>query len=118
MASRPQKSSSRVTLVLLGAAALAGCGGEQSSSGALRRDLYTTKEDCTADWGGTGECEERQVRDNDRVSHRYWYGPSYGSAGHWSSNPSEVDASHRGSRAIGSRSTTRGGFGASVVLRI
>ena len=113
MASRPRKSSSRVTLVLLGAAALAGCGNDAPPSGALRRDLYTSREDCAADWGSTGRCEEQQVVQNDRVTDRYWYGPAYGGGWHGGTRGPEVDASHRGSRAVGSTGVARGGFGAS-----
>jgi hypothetical protein len=109
MAARPRKSSARVTLVLLGAAALAGCGDAPPES---RRDLYATREDCVADWGEPKDCDEQQVRDGDRVTHRYWYGPSYSPHG-FGSTTSGVGNSHLGSRAVGSTSVARGGFGAS-----
>ena len=49
-----EESSARVTLVLLGAAALAACG--QDARRRLRRDLYASKEDCLKDWGDELKC--------------------------------------------------------------
>ena len=50
MLKRVRRSSGRVTLVLIGAAALtatlSGC-----SSDEVRRDVYGSKQDCLADWG-------------------------------------------------------------------
>ena len=46
MLKKLRKSSGRVTLVLIGVAALGGCGGDDA-----RRDVYATREDCLADWG-------------------------------------------------------------------
>ena len=43
MAHRPRKSSACVTLVLIGAAALSGCGDSPSTN---RRSSYASKEEC------------------------------------------------------------------------
>jgi len=102
-----RKSSTRVTLVLIGVAALAGCGREE------RRDVYATREDCLADWGNrpqdcTAATEERHR------SRGYYYGPSY--THHSSTGGSTWSGSRSSSgRSIGSSSsgTSRGGFGAS-----
>ena len=64
-----RKSSGRVTLVLVGVAVLAGCGGQ-------RRDVYASKEDCLADWGNQAkDCSP--ATDSRHSSRGYWYGPSY-----------------------------------------
>lgn len=114
MLKKLRKSSSRVTLVLIGVTAIAGCGKDDQ-----RRDVYASKEDCLADWGNkpddcTPATEQR---------HRgggFFYGPLYaasmmrgGSGSAWNSG--------RGGRAVGSTSSSpsrsgsssRGGFGSS-----
>lgn len=98
-----RKSSSRVTLVLIGVAALAGCSEE-------RRDVYASRQDCLADWGNkpqdcTPATEERYA------GHHYFYGPSYTYSRGWGSSGWTPGA--RSSRAIASSSASvaRGGFG-------
>ena len=113
MPKKTRKSSGRITLVLIGVAALAGCGGE-------RRDLYATREDCLADWANTpSDCA--RATDPGHAARGYWYGPSY-----YHSGPSWMWGSH-GTRSIGSTShhaassgsshsssgVSRGGFGSS-----
>ena len=105
MPGRKRKSSTRVTLVLLGVAALAGCNRADDQ----RRDIYASREDCLADWGNTPQdCQPAADPSHRRLG--YFYGPVYayhsgGSGSTWT----------RGSRSIGSTSshTARGGFGAS-----
>jgi len=101
MAGRVRKSSARVTLVLLGVAALSGCGRDEA-----RRDIYASREDCLADWGNTPQdCQPASDPRHFRMG--YYYGPSYmWHGGAWGAH---------GSRSIGSATshTTRGGFGAS-----
>ena len=113
MATRPRKSSARVTLVLLGAAALAACGQDEST---LRRDLYANKEDCLKDWGDELKCAE-QAGPARSSSGGYWYGPFYRSGACGSSSASRphgtVDSARPGSHAVGTSHTSRGGFGAS-----
>ena len=58
---RRRKSSTRITLVLLGAAALAGCGAD-GDDGHRRRDVYASKEDCVADWGSGRSARPRRRR--------------------------------------------------------
>jgi uncharacterized protein YgiB involved in biofilm formation len=117
MATRPRKSSARVTLVLLGAAALAACGQDEST---LRRDLYANKEDCLKDWGDEQKCAEQPgpARSGSGGYHGgYWYGPFYRSGAYGSSSVSRphgtVDSARPGSHAVGTSHTSRGGFGAS-----
>jgi len=107
MGTRPRKSSTRVTLVLLGAAALAGCGSSGDSDGNLRRNLYASKEDCIADWGDPKDCEAPPAQSyGGRTG--YWYGPAYRSGG------GAIGGSYPHSgHSIGSQSISRGGFGAS-----
>jgi uncharacterized protein YgiB involved in biofilm formation len=112
---RPRKSSSRITLVLLGAAALAGCGQEGD---ALRRDVYATKDDCLKDWGDELKCEQQTAPVRSSGSHGgFWLGPMYrsgqfGSSGYGRPHGS-ADSARPGSRAVASSHVSRGGFGAS-----
>lgn len=99
MSRRPRKSSACVTLVLIGAAALSGCG---DSPTANRRSQYASREECLADWGDPKECEQ-QVARTGSGSHFYW-GPSGGYGGYGSRG------SGSGSSAAG-HSISRGGFG-------
>jgi len=111
----PRKSSARITLVLIGAAALgglAGCGNLETDQ-PRSRDVYASIEDCRADWGNPGDCEEIQP-ERSATGHRVYYGPRYysrtGSVAGYSPSP------RVGSRATGTVSSTpaRGGFGASA----
>ncbi len=105
---RPRKSSACVTLVLIGAAALSGCGEDPS---ATRRASYASKEACLADWGDAKECDE-QPRSGGGA--RTW-GPSYGAWRSYSSGRSSGSSGSYGSgshsSSSGSHSVSRGGFG-------
>jgi uncharacterized protein YgiB involved in biofilm formation len=100
MAHRPRKSSACVTLVLIGAAALSGCGDSPSSS---RRSAYPSKEECLADWGDPKECEQQEARRSDGSRSGYYWGPGSGSRSSGSSS--------RSSSSSGGHSISRGGFG-------
>ncbi|APV49688.1 hypothetical protein BWI17_08345 [Betaproteobacteria bacterium GR16-43] len=113
-----RKSSGKVTLVLIGVAALAGC------SGGEKRDVYASKEDCLADWGNKPE-ECTPATDSKNAGRGFYYGPLYAAAGYaagsylggnsWGRSTgtfSSARASGATSRAIGSSgSSSRGGFG-------
>lgn len=108
MPTRSRKSSTRVTLVLIGAAAtLAGCGSPDDSGEALRRNLYASKEDCVADWGDPRECEQSEAPQNGGHAGRVWFGPSYRYGG-GSYGATVPHSAH----SIGSTTIARGGFGA------
>ena len=96
---RPRKSSPAITLVLIGAAALSGCG----DGGGSRRAQYPSKEACLADWGDPKECEQQVAPRSGSASgvHYYW-GPSR-SGGSRSGSSSSSSSGH---------SISRGGFGA------
>jgi uncharacterized protein YgiB involved in biofilm formation len=116
MLKKLRKSSSRVTLVLIGVAALSGCGKDE------RRDVYATKEDCLADWGNKPEDCTPATEQKHRSS-GFFYGPLYmasmfggrGGGLGWNSGSGS-------SRAVGTTSTgssrssisSRGGFGSSA----
>jgi hypothetical protein len=106
MPHRPRKSSTRITLVLLGAAALASsCNAPDSTP---RRNQYATREDCLADWGDPKDCEEQLVAQGDGTHRRIYIGGGswrggWG-GGHWGGG------ANTGSHVGG---TTRGGFGSS-----
>ena len=103
-----RKSSSRVTLVLIGLSALAGCGEDDK-----RRDVYASRDDCLADWGNKAE-DCTPATDPKHRSSGFFYGPSYG----YRSSGSGSTWTSRGSssgRSIGSSgSVSRGGFGSSA----
>ena len=111
MRNRTRKSSARVSLVLLSAATIAGCG-ESGPPVADRRDVYASKEDCLADWRDAKECEDGPAQDSGARRRGYWYGPSYSTGSSWGGGY-HAGAPRPGSSALGSHGTTRGGFGAS-----
>lgn len=105
MAKRPRKSSACVTLVLLGAAALAGCSDTAQTN---RRASYATKEECVADWGDAKDCEEQARPGGGTRS----YGPSSGTWHSYSGGSSGGFFGGRGSSSgSSSHSISRGGFG-------
>ena len=117
MPPRPRRSSARVTLVLLGAAALAACSQEEDT---LRRDLYSSREDCVKAWGDQFKCEEQPATGYTSGYHPglgYWYGPYYRSGQFGSSvqnePPGTVSQARPGSHSVGTSHVSRGGFGAS-----
>ena len=107
------RKSSRVTLVLIGAAAaLAGCDREEG----IKRDLYASQKDCLADWGNQPE-DCTQSRDP-MTSRNIWTGPYY--ASHWYSGLGSWTGGHTSTHSLGSAgsgssssSVARGGFGSS-----
>lgn len=112
-----RRSSTQITLVLIGTAALVGCTQEQAS---MKRDQYASLEDCAADWGRPESCE--RVQSSGIPGGLLFWGPAYalGARSNASndarrfSNPGLVDPARQG-RAIGSTNvpTSRGGFGSS-----
>ena len=108
MLKRIRKSSTRVTLVLIGLAGLAGCGDDDA-----RRDIYASREDCLADWGNKPE-DCTPATEQRHASRGFYYGPSYTHRS--SSGGSYSRSSGSSSRSIGSSSSSssRGGFGSSA----
>src|SRR5450432_1903499 len=98
-----RKSSTSVTLVLIGAATLAACG---QQGDALRRDLYANKEDCVKDWGEEPKCEQQVTTGTTHSGGGagFWIGPGYrpgqfGSIGA-EQTPGTISAARPGSHAI------------------
>ena len=114
MLKKLRRSSGRVTLVLIGVAALTGCGEDDA-----RRDVYATREDCLADWSNKPE-DCTPATDEKHRSRGYFYGPSYvhrsSTGSSWSSRSSSGRSigSSSSSRSSGSSSSSRGGFGSSA----
>ena len=116
MLKRIRKSSGRVTLVLIGVAALGGCGQE------TRQDVYATREDCLADWGNKPE-DCKPSTDPKHAGRGYFLGPMVAVPGFFGRSMGWRDSSgtSRSTRSIGSSSSSsrssssvsRGGFGAS-----
>ena len=119
---RKRRASRNITLVLIGTAALAGCG---PSPQKMARDHYATLEDCTADWGRPDACDRVQSAGYPGGGFVY-RGPPYVfdsrdaarrevlSEAERTGRASLVDRSRQG-RSIGTsiEPTTRGGFGSS-----
>jgi uncharacterized protein YgiB involved in biofilm formation len=112
-----RRSSSSVTLVLIGASALAGCG--QQAPDTLRRDLYASRADCVQDWGADpAKCEQQPTSRSGSTSSSRFYGPAYSHGSHGSTSTVHSDGSvtdaRPGSRAIGTAHVSRSGFGSSA----
>ena len=103
---RTRRSNATLTLVLIGTAALHGCGGQPETA---TRDVYRTQADCKRDWGDDPKKCERQ---GSGTHSGYWYGPSYGHGTGTSSGTSSV--ARKGSSAMGSTTVSRSGFGGSA----
>jgi uncharacterized protein YgiB involved in biofilm formation len=110
MHGKPRKSSARVTLVLIGVAAvLSACGDDEN----LRRDVYKSREDCLADWANKpSDCTPATQPNHSG----FWYGPIYpyrtSGGSSWRPNSRAISSSNVSS---GSHSSvSRGGFGSSA----
>lgn len=115
MPNRQRRSSARVTLVLLGAAALAACSQEDDT---LRRDVYANREDCVQDWGDELKCEKAPASAyTPGFRSGYWFGPSYHSGQYGSVPRNEpsgtISQSRPGSHSVATSHVSHGGFGAS-----
>jgi uncharacterized protein YgiB involved in biofilm formation len=116
---KPRRSSSSITLVLIGASALSACGpsGSQSSD-TLQRDIYASQTDCVQDWGAEpAKCEPFRSTSSGGSSYTHYYGPSYSHGNYGSSGNAlragAISEARPGSRAMGTAHVSRGGFGAS-----
>jgi uncharacterized protein YgiB involved in biofilm formation len=125
MLTRTRRRSSRITLVLIGTAALVAC----SDSTPQHRDVYASKQDCVQDWGDENKCDAAPASAGTGTgrSHTgggYFWGPIYSGLSHRNGTSAITSssigsgsgsrASGNGSRAIGSSSISRGGFGSSA----
>ncbi len=121
MLKKIRKSSSHISLVLIGAAALsgtlAGCSKQepkQEPKQEMRRDVYASKQDCLADWGQTPQdCEPAHDRPTGNGANTHYYGRSYPHYGGSSGTSSPLPSRSGSGKAIGSSSVSRGGFGSS-----
>jgi len=112
MLKRTRRRSAHVALVLLGSAALAGCG-----DSAERRDLYASRQDCVQDWGDEKKCEPAPPGTTSSRPHTgggYFWGPRYSGSSYRSSSSVGSASVRSGSHAISSSSVSRGGFGHSA----
>jgi uncharacterized protein YgiB involved in biofilm formation len=117
---RSRRCTATLTLVLIGTAALHGCGGNDEET--ATRDVYRSRADCQRDWGD----DEKKCEAVSSGSHAgMFYGPllyglasGMGSRGAVGSNL----APRQGTNAVASTTTTasqsgsvsRGGFGSSA----
>jgi uncharacterized protein YgiB involved in biofilm formation len=101
------RKSSRVTLVLVGIAALTGCNRAPDS----QREVYRTREDCLSDWGNKPD-DCKPATQPSHAAQGFWYGPIL--PGYYGSNWSSTRSLGSTSAAGHSSSITRGGFGSSA----
>lgn len=125
-----RRASARVTLVLIGAAALSGCGSEPDPA-QRAQDTYMSLDECAADWGRPDYCERQQITTG-AGSSTYYHGPIYFPGNRDSAQYEAREAARRtgaqiasdapSNRSIGrttlgapssSGTTSRGGFGSS-----
>ncbi|HUL68318.1 MAG TPA: hypothetical protein VLW55_27225 [Burkholderiaceae bacterium] len=124
-----RRASARVTLVLIGAAALQGCGPDIDTT-QRAQDTYLSMDDCAADWGRPEYCERQQVTTAAGTS-TYFRGPFYHPSYRDSAQIEARDAARQAGvqvasstptnrsigRTVGSSAggtTSRGGFGSSA----
>ena len=114
---KQRRSSSSVTLVLVGASALSACG---QSTDTMRRDMYKSKADCVQDWGADpAKCEPaKSGTSSTRTGSSHYYGPAYSHGSYGSDSRSThadgtTSEARPGSRAVGTAHVSRGGFGSS-----
>jgi uncharacterized protein YgiB involved in biofilm formation len=112
-----RRSSSSVTLVLIGASALTGCG--QQTPDTMRRDMYASQADCAQDWGSDPtKCEPVRRTSSGGSPYTHYYGPSYPHGSYGSTNTindaGTTSQARPGSRSIGTAHVSRGGFGSSA----
>ena len=113
-----RRSTATLTLVLIGAAALHGCGTDEEET--ATRDVYKSRADCQRDWGDDAtKCEQQASGSHSGM----FYGPLMYGMGRMSggSGFGSTMAPRQGSNAIGSThvpgssgGTSRGGFGSSA----
>src|SRR5260221_5227468 len=93
---RVRKSSLRVSVVLVGTAALTACDGGPRYT---NRDIYASAEECQKDLDRPTSCEPGHGSVSGGPS-RVWYGPSYHSYSNKARSP----------RAVATTSVSRAGF--------
>ena len=103
------RKSSKVSLVIIGLAALGGCS-EQ------RQDVYASRDDCLADWGNKAE-DCKPSTNPKHAGMGYFVGPmiarSFWGSGFGSDTAGSSSSSRSSFRSGSSGSTSRGGFGSS-----
>jgi uncharacterized protein YgiB involved in biofilm formation len=118
---RRRRATSSITLVLIGTAALAGCGRQDAPR--MARDHYATLDDCAADWGRPEHCD--RVQSSGYPGGAYVFrGPAYAIDSREFARRQALDSARRAGgaqladpsrqgRSIGTaiEPTSRGGFG-------
>ena len=113
-----RRSSTSITLVLVGASALSACGQSPQTAQTQRRDMYASKADCVQDWGADpAKCEPSKNTSTTRTGS--YFGPAYthgayGSTSRSSYADGSTSEARPGSRAIGTSHVSRSGLGSSA----
>ena len=115
---RAKRSTATLTLVLIGAAALHGCGADEEDT--ATRDVYRSRADCQRDWGE----DDKKCEPVTSGSHAgMFYGPLIWGMASGFGNRGAGLAPRPGSNAVASTATnvtrsggtvSRGGFGSSA----
>lgn len=95
----PRRSTTSISLVLIGSAALHGCGEEVG-----KRDIYRSQAECAQDWGSDPTRCERQ-RSGSHTG--YYYGPYYSSSEARRQAVGTTALPRQGSSAVGSTSVVK-----------
>ncbi|HYC48912.1 MAG TPA: hypothetical protein VED01_25830 [Burkholderiales bacterium] len=103
-----RRCTATLTLVLIGTAALQGCGRDEQTA---TRDVYKSRQDCLRDWGGDPQKCEQQTSGPHAG---YFLGPLMYGAGRSGFSSGGAMPPRKGSSAIGSTTVSRGGFGSSA----
>ena len=105
---RSRRCTATLTLVLISAAALQACGGDDE---AATRDVYRTRADCQRDWGE----EDKKCEAVSSGPHAgYFYGPLLYGLGRYGGGSRSMVAPRPGTNAFASTNVARGGFGSSA----
>jgi hypothetical protein len=119
---KSRRSTNTLTLVLIGAAALHGCGGGAEEEKTATRDVYKSRADCQRDWGEDAQkCEPQTSGPHAGM----FYGPlMFGLGAMTGRGFGNTMGARPGSSAVGSThvpgsagapgGTSRGGFGSSA----
>jgi hypothetical protein len=94
-----RRASRSITLVLFSTALLNACDRPVDT-----RDVYLTRNDCVRDWGDERKCEQGPARSGGGT---HYFGPAY-------SGTRDAPTSRSETRAVGTQSVVRGGFGTSA----
>ena len=104
-----RKSSTHITLVVIATVTLMAC-----SDKTIKRDVYTSREDCLRDWRDYSTNDPAELCEPIKSANSiYYYGPRY--CGMRRGPAGTINLPRSNSRAVGVAHISRGGFGSSAL---